>query len=198
VRLNIGGETADAAADGHGYLVVRRQWRPGDVLTLELDVTARLSYPSRRVDALRGTVALERGPLVYCFEQADQADGVSIEDLAIDPGQLPGQQEQYSLPGLDTTLAVRLPAARLASAAPSGSSADAPGSAAEPGLPYAAQPDPTAISQARPTAAVAVPYFQWDNRDGGPMRVWMPLYVGAVAQRDEHDPGQEPSPRRTS
>ena len=25
-----------------------------------------------------------------------------------------------------------------------------------------------------PQTAVAIPYFQWDNRDGGPMRVWMP------------------------
>ena len=25
-----------------------------------------------------------------------------------------------------------------------------------------------------PITAIAVPYFQWDNRDGGPMRVWVP------------------------
>lgn len=25
-----------------------------------------------------------------------------------------------------------------------------------------------------PVTAIAIPYFQWDNRDGGPMRVWMP------------------------
>jgi DUF1680 family protein len=23
-------------------------------------------------------------------------------------------------------------------------------------------------------AAIAIPYFQWDYRDGGPMRVWIP------------------------
>jgi DUF1680 family protein len=22
--------------------------------------------------------------------------------------------------------------------------------------------------------AIAIPYFQWDNRDGGPMRIWLP------------------------
>jgi DUF1680 family protein len=25
-----------------------------------------------------------------------------------------------------------------------------------------------------PVTAIAIPYFQWDNRDGRPMRVWMP------------------------
>jgi len=34
----------------------------------------------------------------------------------------------------------------------------------------------TAPSVPRP--AVAIPYFQWDNRDGGPMRAWMPRADG--------------------
>ena len=75
------GQPLAAAAEG-GYLVARRHWQPGDVLTLDLDVRPRLTYPSRRTDALRGTVAVERGPLVYCFEQADHGE-VSIEDLAV-------------------------------------------------------------------------------------------------------------------
>jgi hypothetical protein len=37
----------------------------------------------------------------------------------------------------------------------------------------------------RPVAAVAIPYFQWDNRDGQAMRVWMPLSrPGEPATRD--------------
>ena len=55
-----------------GYLVVSRRWQDGDVLSVTMDMTPRLTYPSRRIDALRGTAAVERGPLVYCFEQADQ------------------------------------------------------------------------------------------------------------------------------
>jgi uncharacterized protein len=37
---------------------------------------------------------------------------------------------------------------------------------------YLARPDDTDPGQA--ATAVAIPYFQWDNRDGRPMRVWMP------------------------
>ena len=71
-----------AQADADGYLVVRRQWRPGDVLCVTLDLRPRLTFPNRRIDALRGTVAVERGPLVYCFEQVDQPPVIDIEDLA--------------------------------------------------------------------------------------------------------------------
>ena len=36
-----------------------------------------------RVDAVRGAVAIERGPIVYAVEQADQADGALVDDLEI-------------------------------------------------------------------------------------------------------------------
>ena len=46
---------------------------------------ARITEPDRRIDAVRGCVALERGPLVYALETADMPGGVDVEDIAI-PG----------------------------------------------------------------------------------------------------------------
>lgn len=42
------------------------------------------------------------------------------------------------------------------------------------GLPYLTTPSDHLATSAHVTAT-AVPYFQWDNRDGGAMRVWLPL-----------------------
>ena len=42
------------------------------------------------------------------------------------------------------------------------------------GLPYTTQPPGSSRPAARVTAT-AIPYFQWDNRDGRGMRVWIPL-----------------------
>ena len=42
------------------------------------------------------------------------------------------------------------------------------------GLPYTAPPAGSAPDGARRLVATAVPYFQWDNRDGRAMRVWLP------------------------
>jgi uncharacterized protein len=125
-----------------GYLLLRRAWRPGDRLTVELDMTPRLRRPDRRVDAVRGCVAVERGPLVYCFEQTDQPAGALVDDLLLAAD---GAVEEVpvTLDDVGETIQVRVPAR----------------CAGEP---------------AGDVTATAVPYFQWDNRDGGPMRVWMP------------------------
>jgi DUF1680 family protein len=42
------------------------------------------------------------------------------------------------------------------------------------GLPYSTTP-PSELATTTSTTAVAIPYFQWDNRDGRAMRVWLPL-----------------------
>jgi DUF1680 family protein len=110
------------------------------VVTLHLDMTPRWTYPDRRVDAVRGCVAIERGPLVYCFEQADQLDGTRLEDLVIRPGGVLGERP-VSLAGIGQTIEVT-----------------AEGQVVDGG----------------PVTAIAIPYFQWDNRDGRAMRVWMP------------------------
>ena len=157
ISASYNGQPVSAESDEHGYLILRRRWRPDDVLTCSLDLTPRLTHASRRVDALRGAVALERGPLVYCFEQADQQAG-SVEDLAISSGAL--AERMISLPGVGPTVALEADALQLPPAS-------------DDGLPYLPQPDTS--TGGRPATAVAIPYFQWDNRDGRAMRIWMPL-----------------------
>jgi DUF1680 family protein len=160
-RLLLNGRPVVPDPADRGYLVVRRRWQPGDILACDLDVRPRLTYPARRIDATRGTVAVERGPLVYCFEQADQPAGLSVEDLAIVPGALIERED--TVPGVGPTVfieatAVAFPPARL------------------DGLPYTARPNtplPNDGAAADHVTATAVPYLQWDNRDGRAMRVWM-------------------------
>jgi DUF1680 family protein len=158
VTISLNGDPLAVPTNGHGYLVLRRRWRPGDELVCTFDVRPRLTYPGRRIDALRGTAAVERGPLVYCFEQADQPDGLSVEDLALRPGGL--TERTATLPGPGPTVVVEADAVRLPPLR-------------RDGLPYRALPD--ASTAGAPVIAVAIPYFQWDNRDGRAMRVWLPL-----------------------
>jgi hypothetical protein len=178
-RFSVNGSRVGPDPADHGYLVLRRDWEPGDVLTCELDVTSRLTYPSRRIDALRGAVGVERGPLVYCFEQVDQPGGASVEDLALGPGGLTERDD--TLPGVGSTVVVRAEAAILPPVS-------------DGGLPYRDGPDAGAVGV--PAAAVAIPYFQWDNRDGRAMRVWMPRGrpAEAAARNGSGDDGAEAAP----
>jgi hypothetical protein len=71
-------ELADAA--GHG--AVRYA---GATVTLDLPKAPRVIAPHPRIDVVRGCVAVARGPLVYAVEQADLPDGVTLEDVRVDP-----------------------------------------------------------------------------------------------------------------
>jgi hypothetical protein len=57
------------------YLRIGRVWRPGDSITLDLNVEPRLTEANPRVRENHGKVAVEAGPIVYCMEQVDHPDG---------------------------------------------------------------------------------------------------------------------------
>ena len=68
------------------YLEIDRAWAVGDSILLELPLTVRLTAPDPRIVSVRGTVAIERGPLVYCLEEADQPAGAEFGALRVDIG----------------------------------------------------------------------------------------------------------------
>ncbi len=159
--VEVNGKPAGAGPDGAGYLVLSRTWQPGDRVTVTFDMTPRPAHPHPRIDAVRGCVAVERGPLVYCFEQADQPAGAEVDRIAVPvpPGGPALRERAATLPGVGRTVLVDTEAATVPGTQPDG-------------LPYAAAP-PGTPGDARLTVT-AIPYFQWDNRDGRAMRVWLP------------------------
>ena len=112
-RLSIAGEAPVPVTAG--VVDRRRAWRPGDEVVLDLDAPVRRTEPDPRVDAVRGCVAIERGPLVYCVESADLLDGAVLEDLRWD-----SSREPVALPRPDLgdgVLGVAVPIARSAAGA---------------------------------------------------------------------------------
>jgi uncharacterized protein len=76
------------------YLPIHRRWSTGDVIQLRLEVTPQVIAADPRVADDTGRVAIQRGPLVYCLEEIDQPSGVSLSDVAINPGRRPAEQFQ--------------------------------------------------------------------------------------------------------
>ena len=66
--LSVNGEPRPLQADD-GYL--RLSVRPGDRLTLDMDMAVRRVYADPRVAEDRGRVAVMRGPVVFCAEEVD-------------------------------------------------------------------------------------------------------------------------------
>ncbi|MCQ3895757.1 glycoside hydrolase family 127 protein [Klebsiella quasipneumoniae] len=59
-----------------GYLHIQHLWQEGDTLMLTLPMPVRRVYGNPLVRHQAGQVALQRGPLVYCLEQADNGEAL--------------------------------------------------------------------------------------------------------------------------
>lgn len=161
--VTVAGREAPAAPDP-GWLRLERVWTPGEEVVLDLDMAPRLVTADPRADALRGCVAVERGPLVYCLEGVDHAGG-GLDDIVIDTaGPLTEEHRPDLLGGVVTVRATGyrrpLPGDGWWPYRPS----------AEPAAADAPRTPPAGSAQ----ALTAVPYYSWANRQDGAMRVWIP------------------------
>ncbi|MGW0824517.1 glycoside hydrolase family 127 protein [Streptomyces sp. NPDC002845] len=137
-----------------GTAEVTQVFRPGDEVRLELPVTPRWTGADPRIDAVRGTVAVQRGPLVYCAESVDLPGGHDVDAIRVDPSAEPED-------GPDGTVVV---AGELAAHAEQNEAA----------WPYQPLDRPAAAPAPDHGGIVLVPYHSWANRGPSTMRVWLP------------------------
>ncbi len=148
----------EAVASGR-YAELTRRWRSGDRVVLELDVSPRLTAPNPRIDAVRGCLALERGPVVYCFEAGDLPAGADLADVA-----LQGEAEPADSGPL-------VPLGGVPAVSVAGVVRDLDGWRQ---IEYVDVRELPVDGVAAPARLLAVPYFTWANRGDGGMRVWLP------------------------
>lgn len=68
--VSVNGKKVDGQID-NGYLTIDRKWKKGDNIDIHFDMKPRLVKANANVYDDYGRVAVERGPLVYCAEWAD-------------------------------------------------------------------------------------------------------------------------------
>lgn len=140
---------------GPGTVTVERAWQPGDVVTLELDVTPFLVHPDPRIDAVRGCVAVQRGPVVYALESPDHP-GVDLESVTINTAA--GLRETVGTGELLGEVPVVMSEGLVDEVLPDQG-------------PYRRTP-PT--MNRRAVGLTFIPYHLWANRGPSTMRVWVP------------------------
>ncbi len=160
LRLRIPGWCASATVEVNGrkvtparergYLVIDREWRRRDRVALGLAMPVERVVAHPKVKENTGLVALQRGPLVYCLEAVDHAE--PIESLALPPGAALTAAKVDLLGGLTVIQGT----------------ADATPTVEWKNRLYQSAP------ALRKVALTAIPYYAWDNRQAGPMRVWLP------------------------
>ena len=59
-----------------GYFAIGGKWKKGDVIKIHFDMEPRVVRANDKVEADRGMLCVERGPLVYCAEQPDNREDI--------------------------------------------------------------------------------------------------------------------------
>lgn len=134
-----------------GYARIRRTWKNGDTVELSLPMPARRVVAHDSVAANSGRIALQRGPVVFAAEGADNGGGVF--DFFLPDGAALSAEFR---PDLFNGVVVI-----------TGNTASASKNAAG-----------KTIKGDRPF--VAIPYYAWANRGPGQMLVWLPRTAAAV------------------
>lgn len=142
VRVN--GEAVQAPPV-NGYVIIGREWKTGDVVTLDFPMDTHRVAGHPNIAATRGRVALERGPVVYCLEGVDNQGTVS-------DGVLPDSAKFTPLVRKDLLGGITLLSI-------SGGRRAGKLTGDKPATP--------------PSDLVAIPYAVWNNRGLSPMCVWI-------------------------
>ena len=133
----------------NGYAVINKKWKKGDVVLLNLPMPVRKIIAIDKVKDNLNRVALQRGPLVYCFEHADN-EGKAMNILITDNLTFTSEFKPELLNGI-VVLQADAPVATISD-------------------------DNLDISSVI-RKITAIPFFSWANRGEGQMLVWMPRKI---------------------
>lgn len=143
--------------DGGASVSITRKWKKGDRIELTLDMQPRLIEANPLVEEAKNQIAVMRGPIVYCLEGQDIADGHRINDIAL-PADIRFSEVKMQLEGHPFTAlegeAVLVNTEKW--------------------------DNQTLYRELRPTQEKKVkirliPYYAWDNRGIQDMSLWLPL-----------------------
>jgi DUF1680 family protein len=150
-RLSVNGEAVDLGGAEGGYALLSRTWQSGDVIALDLPMPVERVYAHPSVRADVASVALRRGPLVFCLEQADHQ--APLHQILLPAGV--ELAARFDGDALDGVVVVEGEGVALSDAGWEGTL-------------YR-----TAPPAAEQCAIRAIPYYAWDNREAGTMTVWV-------------------------
>ena len=134
-----------------GYFTISREWKKGDKVSVNFEMQPRMVKAHEKVEADKGRVSIERGPLVYCAEWPD--NNMSVLSLLVNKNpEFTVENKPELLNGvniLKTTVQ---------------------------SLGYTSE----GKLMTRDTQLTMIPYYAWAHRGQGEMIVWLPAQVNAV------------------
>ena len=149
ILVNGSAVTANVTEDG--YYTINRRWKKGDKVQIHFDMEPRTVRANNKVEADRGMVSIERGPIVYCAEHPDNSFDIM--------GALINQNPQFTLGKGEIA---GTPVQTLTTSAQT--------------LNFNKQ----GKLEAQDQTLTLIPYYAWCHRGSGKMRVWLPQDLNAT------------------
>jgi hypothetical protein len=159
VVLKLNGNTVTYTINDKGYIVLSKIWQAGDKVELSFPMDVHRTIANANVAEDKGKVSLERGPIVYAMEWADN-DGHVFNGVVADNDSITTSYQPDKLTGIVSL--------QIAGKITSSDSR-------------------TKTTYTSGKQLTAIPYFAWDNRGIGEMAVWMartPAYSKATPATD--------------
>lgn len=134
----------------NGYFCMDRRWKKGDKVEVHFDMEPRTVKANNKVEADRGRIAVERGPIVYCAEWPDN----NFDVLSVFMNRAPKFEVVeksdllYGINQLKTDAQI---------------------------LGY----DDSGRLTATDVKLTLIPYYAWAHRGAGAMAVWLPQELSA-------------------
>lgn len=147
--VKVNGVPVDSPLD-KGYFTIDRKWKKGDRVEIRFDMEPRVVKAHPNVEADRGKVAVERGPIVYCAEWADNDFDVPSVFMNKKP-----EFEVVSRP--DMLYGINLIKTNAQT------------------LNY----DEQGRLNVKDVELKLIPYYAWAHRGSGDMAVWLPMDLTA-------------------
>lgn len=149
--ISLNKKKIDSPKIERGYIVLKKEWRSNDRIELNFEMPVLKVMANPRVKADLGLIALQRGPIVYCVEACDFDVPLNTIYLPLETELKPVKTNLFN--GIVT----------LQGYACSLEEIDWKDALYKP------------IKEVKKVKFTAIPYFSWDNRKAGPMRVWHPM-----------------------
>ena len=153
--LKVNGRTIAVNTGPNSYFPLKRTWRKGDKVELDLEMRVKLLESNPLVEETRNETAVKRGPIVYCLEGMDVQGGQKMDNVLI-PADIKLTARKMAIDGAE--LVVLDGTARLADDV-----------SWKESLYREVRPAKNKVN------ITLVPYFAWGNRGKSEMTVWMPL-----------------------
>lgn len=148
VPITVNGQPVEYKME-NGYAVIKRSWKKNDVVEVKLPMDVERVVANENVKDDIGKVALQRGPIIYCAEWADN-NGKASNFVMPDAATFTAEYKPDMLNGVEIIKST-MPAVIV----------DANGQSV----------------QTAQKPFTAIPYYAWANRGKGEMMIWFPEKV---------------------